>query len=125
MKALSTLLFNTVSVHTRMDTMSAEGTSTNYYNYNYNSFIKNVLAATLLYRQAGAILEQSNDNKNELPPERYAKQALDPLQGILKLFQYSLPFSSCSTSVTSLLGLFLFPALVVLQRFTVRLGDVC
>lgn len=105
--------------------MSAEGTSTNYYNYNYNSFIKNVLAATLLYRQAGAILEQSNDNKNKLPPERYAKQALDPLQRILKLFQYSLPFSSCSTSVTSLLGLFLFPALVVLQRFTVRLGDVC
>lgn len=57
MKALSTLLFNTVSVHTRMDKMSVEGTSTNNYKYNYNSFIKNVLTALLLYRQACAIFE--------------------------------------------------------------------
>lgn len=67
--------------------MSAEGTSTNNYNYNYNSFIKNVLMAALLYRQACAILEESNDNKNKLPPECYAKQAFDPLKRILELFQ--------------------------------------
>lgn len=107
MKALSTLLFNTVSVHKRMDKISAEGTSSN--NYNYNSFIKNVLTATLLYRQACAILEQSNDTKNKLQPECYAKQVFDPL----KLFFWSffidcLPFSSCSTSVTSPLGIFPF-----------------
>lgn len=74
MKALSTLLFNIVSVATRMDKMSAEGTSTNNYNYNYNSFIKNVLTATLLYGQACAIFEQSNDNKNKLPPGCYANK---------------------------------------------------
>lgn len=79
MKALSTLLFNTVLVHTRMDKMSAEGQAP--------TITITITILTLLYQQACAILEQSYDNKNKLPPECYAKQAFDPLKCILELFQ--------------------------------------
>lgn len=80
MKAFSTLLFNTVSFHMRIDQTAAEATSTN----NYNHLIKKVLTATLLYWQAFEILEQSNDKRNKLPPECYAEQAFDPLKSILE-----------------------------------------
>lgn len=105
MKALSSLLFNIVSVHTRMDKMSAEGTSAN--NYNYNSFIKKALTVAVSTSLCSfwnkVMIIKINYHLNAMP-----NKILIHWKAFWSFLNDCLAFSSCSTSVTSLLGLFPF-----------------